>query len=100
MYKIVLWVIEVKIGGEMQLNVKETTRPKNLRDSAMSIPSSIYTTKVLGKDINITSGCCAETIQENVIAEMWGKQHPLIHTWLLLSSISICFLSALFFIIP
>lgn len=35
-----------------------------------------------------------------ILIDMWNKQHPIIHTWFLLSSISICCMSALFFINP
>lgn len=34
------------------------------------------------------------------LRELWNEQHPLIHTWFLLSSLSICFMSAIFFIFP
>ncbi len=34
------------------------------------------------------------------IRKLWNEQHPIIHAWFLLSSISICFLSAILFIIP
>ena len=40
-------------------------------------------------------------IEKNfTVKEVWNKQHPIIHTWFLLSSISICCVSALFLMCP
>lgn len=74
-------------------------KPKISKNSAMSFPTSIYATNVLGKTIEPNTGSCANTFDNSLLA-LWNNQHPLIHTWLLLSSISICFLSALFFVFP
>lgn len=81
----------------MQYTIDKVVKPKVLRDSMISIPSSIYINKPLDKNLEIDSGYC-RTESENILAGIWNKQHPLIHTWLVLSSVSICFLSALFFI--
>lgn len=83
----------------MQFTIEEAAKSKSLRNSAVSIPNSIYTDKLLGKDLEIDLCYCGND-SENILAGIWNKQHPLIHTWLVLSSISICFLSALFFIFP
>lgn len=83
----------------MQLTVAEAAKNKLLKDAGMTVPSSTYTSKILGKDIDIDSSYNTQ-IAGNVLVEIWNKQHPVMHTWLVLSSISICFLSALFFIIP
>ncbi|MBP7212036.1 hypothetical protein KBA27_04300 [bacterium] len=34
------------------------------------------------------------------VKDLWEDQHPLIHTWFLLSSVSICFISAVFLMTP
>lgn len=34
------------------------------------------------------------------IRDLWNEQHPIITTWFVLSSVSICFMSALFLIAP
>lgn len=99
MYTIVLWVIEKLWGNKMQLKTGKSMASNTLNDAAMSIPTS-FTSKILGKDIEIAKGNCPDSFSGSSIAEMWNQPHPLIHTWLLLSSISICFLSALFFIFP
>lgn len=83
----------------MQFTLNNTEKPRVLRDSAMSIPNSIYIDKSLGKNLEIDSCYCGND-SENILAGIWNKQHPLIHMWLVLSSISICLLSALFFIFP
>lgn len=36
--------------------------------------------------------------KEITLKGILGEQHPIIHTWLVLSSLSICFMSAFFFI--
>lgn len=83
----------------MQNRIEELATPKTKNNSMASTPNAIYASKVLGKDIEIDSGYRAEISYENTFAEMWNQQHPLINTWLVLSSISICCLSALLFII-
>lgn len=76
---------------------KEATKSGSIRNYAVSIPNSIYASKVLGNDIEIDNYTCVGSLSQNTLLEIWNKQHPLIHTWLILTSISICFLSALFF---
>lgn len=83
----------------MQFILEKGAKPKTLGDSAISIPNSIYTSKIFGKDLDINY-CYSSNNTENILSKLLTKQHPLIHTWLVLSSISICFLSALFFIFP
>ena len=83
----------------MQFVKEETVKSRSLRDAAVSIPTSIYLSKVSGNNIESDNYCCAGSFGQNALLEMWNKQHPLIHTWLILSSISICFLFAFFFII-
>ena len=79
---------------------EEAVKSGSLKNSAMSVSNSIYASKVLGKGIEIDNYCGASSLRQNALIEIWNKQHPLIHTWLILSSISICFLSALFFMAP
>lgn len=83
----------------MQTIKREVNVSKTLKESAVSIPSTLYASKIFGKDIEIDSNCCAENLFDATFSTIWDKQHPLIHTWLVLSCVSICFLSALLFII-
>lgn len=78
---------------------EENATPKSKNNSLASTPNSIYASKVLGKDVEINSGYQSEITLEDAFASVWNQQHPVIHTWLILSSVSICFLSALLFII-
>lgn len=80
---------------EITSNIAEKTKTMSLRESAMSIP---FTSKIAGSGISTDAGYVSGSIQKNAIMAIWGKQHPLIHAWFVLSSVSICFLSALFFI--
>jgi len=82
----------------MQTTLEEAVNSKTAKNSLMSIPSSFNAGKILGENIAISSKY--EEISENPLKGLWDKQHPIIHTWLLLSSVSICFLSAIFFISP
>lgn len=82
----------------MQLTM-DSAKSKVLRNQMVTIPSSI-SSKVFGKDVDFESNSLLNNNSENILLELLNKQHPLIHTWLLLSSVSICFLSALFFIAP
>lgn len=81
----------------MHFTIEESAKSEISKNSIMSIPKSLYASKILGKDIEMDSCYCANS-SEHALLELWNKQHPLIHTWLVLSSISICFLFALFFI--
>lgn len=81
----------------MQFTIEDSVKTEVLRNSAMSIPKPFFGSKILNKDLEIES-CCYENGSGKVLLELWNKQHPLIHTWLVISSISICFLFALFFI--
>jgi hypothetical protein len=83
----------------MQLTIEEAAKKKLFKDAGISVTKSHYTSKILNNEIGIEA-CCYENNLGTKLVESWNKQHPLIHTWLLLSSMSICFLSALFFIIP
>lgn len=86
----------------MQTRIGETVSPKTLKESMVTLPKSLYSSKISGFDIELDNSCYVEDSLSNpneYLAEMWHHQHPLIHTWLVLSSISICFLSALLFVI-
>lgn len=71
------------------------TKQKSLRDSATSIP---FASKVAESNIGADAGYTPGEFQKNVLVSILNRQHPLIHAWLVLSSVSICFLTALFFI--
>lgn len=81
----------------MQFTIKETAKTEILKNSVVSIPKSLYSGKILGNELELDSCYCVNA-NENALLDLWNKQHPLIHTWLVLSSISICFIFALFFI--
>lgn len=83
----------------MQIKPREIATPKTKNASVASAPNTLYASKILGKDIEIDNTYCAEISYAGSLSEMWNHQHPLICTWLILSSVSICFLSALLFII-
>lgn len=80
---------------EITSYIAEKHSKSTLRDSVMSIP---FTSKIAETSFSSDAGYFAGNIQKNAIIAIWDKQHPLIHAWLVLSSVSICFLSALFFI--
>lgn len=84
----------------MLITTKNAVKHVSIKKSGMSIPSTLSANNIFGSDFDIETLRAPETMDGSAILKMWDKQHPLIHTWLLLSSISICFLSALFFIIP
>lgn len=72
---------------------------RRLRDAVVTVPfaSDVKNTCAkanLGTDIDL-----APCFQSNTLIQIWNEQHPIIHTWLLLSSVSICLLFAVFFII-
>lgn len=98
MYTIVLWMIDFNGEINMQFTIEESVKPRVLRDSAMSIPKTIYANKAFGNELEIDSCYCSSEAGK-VLINIWNKQHPLIHTWLVLSSASICFLFVLFFIV-
>lgn len=83
----------------MRLLADEVVKTKTLGNSAVSIPKSLYAGKILGKEIEIDT-CIPSADFGSSLIESLQHQHPVINTWLLLSSISICFLSAIFFVIP
>lgn len=82
----------------MKFVLEEAVKPRVLRDSAMSIPKSAYSNKMPENELEIDSCYCIDSA-ENALMNLFTKQHPLIHTWLVLSSVSICFLFVLFFIV-
>lgn len=82
----------------MQFTIEETAKSKVLKNSVTSIPKSLYSSKIFGNELELDSCYCAN-MNPNAILNLLSKQHPLIHTWLFLSSISICFIFALFFIL-
>lgn len=81
----------------MQFKIEDAVNNETLRQISVSIPNTLQANKIFVKDTDIEKlyGSNAEAS----LWEMWNQQHPLIHTWLLLSPISICFLFALLFII-
>lgn len=81
----------------MQSSTEEYMQLKRLKNSVVSIPTTAYADKMLDNNLEIDS-LYNRCNNENAFADLWQKQHPLIHVWLFLSSISICFLFALFFI--
>lgn len=83
----------------MPLTIEDAAKSKILKDAGITKPKGLYATKVAINDIELESLYSNNKIGV-VLMESWNKQHPLIHTWLLLSCVSICFLSALFFVIP
>lgn len=83
----------------MQILQKENVQHRTLNDSAVSIPKFKYTTNILNKNIEVDKNFAIKNFEGIILTDMWNYQHPLIHTWLLLSSVSICVLSALLFII-
>lgn len=82
--------------NKMRLLGDKVVTSDNLKKANISIPKSIYGTNIFGKDLEVEPCYCANN---NTLSELWNNQHPLIHTWLILTSVSICFLSALLFII-
>lgn len=82
----------------MQFTTEEAVKKRVPRNSAISIPTSIYPDRVFDKGVEIDQYYDRDS--KSVLTGLLSKQHPLIHTWLVLSSVSICFLSALFFIFP
>jgi len=91
-------VIDYTGKNNMQFILEELKKPRVLRDSAMSIPKPLYSNKAASSELEIDSCYCVSGTG-NVLTNIWGKQHPLIHTWLVLSSVSICFLFVLFFVV-
>ena len=84
----------------MLITTKKAVKNTSIKNAGMSIPNSLSANKIFSNDMDIDSLKGPKCVDGSVLLEMFDNQHPLIHTWLLLSSISICFLSALFFIIP
>lgn len=84
----------------MRFKIDDSIEQKTLKKAMVSVPKSIYATNIFGNEIDVDKIYCAETLNNDTyLSEMWDKPHPLMHTWLILSSVSICFLSALLFII-
>lgn len=83
----------------MTLTIEQAAKNKILKDAGINATSPIYSSKVTNND-TFTDTCYIASDFRFDIFEYWNKQHPVIHSWLLLSSVSICFLSAIFFMIP
>lgn len=83
----------------MSLTIEDAAKSKILKDAGITKPRTLYSTKIASHDLEIEKFYTNNRIGV-VLLESWNKQHPLIHTWLLLSCVSICFLSALFFVFP
>lgn len=89
----------MQINEILEREISEKSR--FLGSSVMSVPSISdikhgYQKMAFNSDLDLKS-CYSGG---NSIMDIWNEQHPIIHTWLLLSSISICFLSAIFIMIP
>ena len=82
----------------MKTRTGEIITPKTFNNAMATTPNSLYTSKIFGKDLEIENNYTTDA-SSATFSEMLSQQHPLINTWLVLSSISICFLSALLFII-
>ena len=80
----------------MQTKLRDAAVESCLKISGVSRPDSMNCRHIFEKSLVNAPIVCGES----VLSEIWNKQHPLIHTWIVLSSISISFLSALFFIFP
>jgi len=83
----------------MQSTIKETLKSNIFKNSLVSIPRS-FSGKIAGKDIEMETCFYTNNSSENTLVDMWNHQHPLIHTWLLLSFLAIGILYGLFFILP
>lgn len=81
----------------MQFIIEDAVKSRTLKDSAMTIPNSLYTSKMLEKNFEVNAGYFDLKAHKNTLIDMWDKQHPLIHTWLVITSTSICLLSALLY---
>jgi len=89
---------EILLGrNKMQIAAK-MSKSELAKDSTVSFPNSIYATKIFGKLAEPDSGYYVSS-SGNTLMKLWQNQHPLIHTWLLLSSVSICLLFTVFFVI-
>lgn len=72
-----------------------------LRSSMVSIPKTI-TSSITPQEMDAEVALLNDDfrLSGSSFFEILNKQHPIMHTWLLLSSCLICCLSALLFIIP
>lgn len=97
--QLLLRAIDNEWRNKMQFTTEKALAPKTPKESAISVPNTLYTSRVLGSDIEIDKTHYTDNFTGSALMEVWNQQHPLIHTWLLISSISICFLSAILFVI-
>ena len=81
--------MQTKIDGE---------KVKTIKDISVSIPKNIYSSKISALECETGNIYTTMNTQGSLIFKALHRQHPLISTWLVLSSVSICFLSALLFI--
>lgn len=84
------------MGGIMQFIGEKAVIQQNRKKTLVSIPDSLCDNKVFCKEAEVEF--CGYS-DENALAELWNNQHPLIHTWLILTSVSIFLLSAFLFVI-
>lgn len=84
----------------MQKTLGKVQEKITLKDIAVSVPKTMYSTNIFGKDIDTDKLCLANyTSNDFEITQMLTLQHPLINLWLIISLISICGLfMTLFFI--
>lgn len=87
------------------MKTKETLRSGkangkgDFNSSVISVPSLSDIKNTYVKALNSELDLASCPFNANPIHNILNEQHPIINTWLLLSSISICFLSAILFII-
>lgn len=83
----------------MQFTIEEARKSTKLKDIAVSVPKSIYASKIINntnpfENFHIQDGTC-----EVQLNQMLTQQHPLILSWLIFSLVAIGFLFPLLFVI-
>lgn len=81
----------------MKLSTKDSIA-EAVKNPNVSLPNSLYATKVFEKISEPDSSYYLDG-SGNALIKLLQNQHPLINTWMLLSSFSICLLFAVFFVI-
>ena len=74
---------------------KNTIESKQYGSSGISVPKSIYATTKIGNQFDADTMTYPEHLNYsgNVLLDVINKQHPIMHTWLLFSTLLICCLS-------
>lgn len=83
----------------MQLKTLSIENSKTINSTNVSVPKSLYADKIFDAKVDIDKSFYLSNSCEGSLIQMLNKSHPLISTWLVLSSASICLLFALFFVI-